>query len=88
MSNLKFLPEAWKDYVYWQEQDRKTLNKINKILNDISRNPFSGIGKPEQLKGNLAGWWSRRIDDKNRIVYRMPDNDNLEIAQCKGHYSD
>ena len=87
MSNIKFLPEAWAEYLYWQSQDRKILKKINKILNDISRNPYDGIGKPEQLKGILTGWWSRRIDSENRIVYQVPDEENIEIAQCKGHYN-
>jgi len=64
---------------------KKTLLKINKILQDISRNAFEGIGKPERLSGNLTGWWSRRIDDENRIVYRVQDN-NIEIAQCGSHY--
>ena len=60
---------AWDDYLYWQTQDKKTLKRINALIKDIKRNPFEGIGKPEPLKGNLSGWWSRRIDDTNRIVY-------------------
>jgi toxin YoeB len=64
-----FLPEAWADYIYWQGQDKKTLRKINQLLQDISRDNFVGIGKPEPLKGDMAGWWSRRIDDENRLVY-------------------
>lgn len=60
---------AWDDYLYWQTQDKKTLKRINALIKDIQRNPFEGIGKPEPLKGNLSGWWSRRIDDTNRIVY-------------------
>lgn len=78
---------AWKDYLYWQEQDRKTLKKINNIINDIKRSPFCGIGKPEPLKGNLSGYWSRRIDEVNRIVY-YEDNHIIYIIACKGHYDD
>ena len=87
MSNLVFLPEAWADYIYWQGQDKKTLRKINQLLQDISRGNFEGIGKPEPLKEDMAGWWSRRIDDENRLVYRIR-NSGIEIAQCKGHYRD
>lgn len=79
---------AWEDYLYWQSQDKKTLKKINKLLEDIERNGESiGIGKPEPLSGDLSGWWSRRIDEKNRSVYRIR-NDRLEILQCKSHYND
>jgi toxin YoeB len=78
---------AWDDYLYWQTQDRKTLNRINALVKDIERNGHDGIGKPEPLKGTLAGWWSRRIDDENRIVYRLK-GDAIEISQCRGHYSD
>lgn len=79
---------AWEDYLYWQSQDKKTLKKINKLLEDIERNGESiGIGKPEPLSGDLSGWWSRRVDEKNRIVYRIR-NDRLEILQCKSHYND
>ena len=87
MSNIVFLPEGWADYVYWQSQDKKTLRRINQILQDISRSNFEGIGKPEPLKGNMSGWWSRRIDDENRLVYRI-QSIGIEIAQCKGHYRD
>lgn len=78
--------EAWNDYLYWQGQDRKTLRRINQLIKDMDRNPFDGIGKPEPLKENLSGWWSRRIDETNRIVYRVKD-DKLEIAQCRCHYN-
>ena len=88
MSNLVFLPEGWEDYLYWQGQDKKTLRKINQLLQDISRSHFEGIGKPEPLRNNKTGWWSRRIDDANRLVYRIQDNGNIEIAQCRGHYDD
>jgi len=76
---------AWEDYLFWQTQDKKILRKINQLITDIERNGYSGIGKPEPLRGDLAGWWSRHIDDKNRIVYRLKDN-YVEISQCKGHY--
>ena len=73
--------------LYWQTQDRKTLKRINQLLQDIERNGYSGLGKPEPLKGDYSGWWSRRIDDCNRIVYRIRDG-VLEIVQCGGHYGD
>lgn len=88
MSNLVFLQEGWEDYVYWQGQDKKVLRRINQLLQDISRNAFEGLGKPEPLRGNMTGWWSRRIDDTNRLVYRVQGNNNIEIAQCRGHYGD
>jgi toxin YoeB len=78
---------AWDDYLYWQTQDRKTVKRINKLLQDIERNGYNGIGKPEPLKHELAGFWSVRIDDKNRIVFRI-ENDTIEIAQCGSHYRD
>jgi len=77
--------EAWADYLYWQSQDKKTLNRINALVKDIERNYFDGIGKPEPLKGNLNGFWSRRIDDTHRLVYRI-NGDILEILSCRGHY--
>lgn len=79
--------EAWEDYVYWQTQDRKTLKRINQLIQDISRNGYDGIWKPEPLKGDFSGWWSRRIDDVNRLVYRI-NNKQIEIAQCRTHYND
>lgn len=79
--------EAWEDYTYWQTQDKKTLKRINTLLKDIERDNFDGIGKPEPLKGELSGFWSRRIDDVNRLVYRICDG-VLEILSCKGHYDD
>ncbi len=78
---------AWQDYLEWQQQDKKTLKRINTLIKDIQRNTFEGIGKPEALKGNLSGFWSRRIDEKNRIVYCQKD-DFIIIASCKGHYED
>jgi toxin YoeB len=73
------------DYLYWQRQDRKTLKRINTLINDTLRQPFSGIGKPEPLRENLAGFWSRRIDDTNRLVYAV-DDDHLTIIACRYHY--
>ena len=78
---------AFAEYLYWQSQDKKTLKRINALLKDISRSPYEGIGKPEGLKENLSGYWSRRIDDVNRLVYRI-ENDLIEVYQCKGHYDD
>ena len=78
---------AWADYLYWQSQDKKTLKRINSLIKDIERNPLEGIGKPEPLKGDLSGFWSRRIDEHNRLVYRIVGED-CQIAQCRGHYSD
>lgn len=76
---------AWEEYVAWQEKDPAMLKRINMLLKEVSRDPFKGIGKPEPLKGDLSGWWSRRIDDKNRLIYRVK-NGVLEIAQCGTHY--
>ncbi len=78
---------AWEDYLYWQGQDRKTLRRINQIIRDIDRNGHVGIGKPEPLKHDRQGYWSRRIDDANRFVYRICDN-RIEIVQCRAHYDD
>lgn len=77
---------AWEDYLYWQSQDKKTLRCINQLIQDAQRNPFSGIGKPEPLK-NHNGYWSRRIDETNRLVYKQ-EGDSLIIAACRGHYHD
>ncbi|MBQ9377359.1 MAG: Txe/YoeB family addiction module toxin [Schwartzia sp.] len=79
--------EAWEDYLHWQTQDKKTLQKINRLIKDIERNGYAGIGKPEPLKGDLAGFWSVRIDAKNRIVFRIC-GEQLEIWQCGSHYRD
>lgn len=84
---LTFSRDAWEDYPYWQTQDKKTLRRINQLLQDIQRNGFEGIGKPEPLKGDLSGWWSRRINDANRLVYRITD-ENVEIMSCRSHYDD
>lgn len=82
-----WLDEAWEEYLQWQTRDKKTLKRINKLLTDIDRNGYQSIGKPEPLSGNLAGYWSVRIDEKNRIVFRI-DKDSIEIVQCGTHYRD
>lgn len=83
---LKWDESAWEDYLYWQTQDKRTLKRINALLTDCMRSPFEGIGKPEPLK-HRSGYWSRRIDEKNRIVYKV-DGDSLVIAAVRGHYDD
>jgi len=84
-SRLVWTKAAWEDYVYWQTQDRKTLRRINQLIKDASRSPESGIGKPEPLRENLSGLWSRRIDEVNRLVY-LVDGDDLVILTCRYHY--
>ena len=79
--------EAWDDYLYWLTQDRKTLRRINALIRDIERGSFDGIGSPEPLKGDLSGFWSQRIDQTNRLVYRVSGG-VLEILSCRGHYDD
>ena len=76
---------AWAEYLYWQGQDKRTLKRINALIRDIQRDAYDGIGKPEPLSEKLSGWWSRRIDEANRIVYREKDG-AIVIASCKGHY--
>ena len=83
---LAWMDDAWDDYLYWQGQDQKTLKRINKLITETIRDPFEGIGKPEQLKENLTGFWSRRIDDNNRLVY-VVDDSYLTIIACRYHYS-
>ncbi len=82
---IVFADAAWDDYLYWQQNDRKMVDKINKIIKEIKREPFSGIGKPEPLKHALSGFWSRRITDEHRIVYAI-EKDALLIAQLRYHY--
>ena len=82
---LSFSDDAWEDYLYWQQNDKKILKKINKIIKEIQREPFKGIGEPEPLKYNWSGYWSRRITIEHRLVYKIID-DNLMIAQCRYHY--
>lgn len=85
--NIVFTQIAWEEYMSWQMEDKKTLKRINQLLEDIMRNGNKGIGKPERLKGDLSEYWSRRIDDKNRIVYKI-SKESIEVVQCKTHYSD
>ena len=82
---LVFSDEAWEDYLYWQKQDRKMVERINKLIQEVKRDPFSGVGKPEPLKHALAGFWSRRITDEHRIVYRV-EGDSMQIAHLRYHY--
>lgn len=82
-----FTANAWDDYTYWQHQDRKTLKRLNLLIGAAVREPFSGIGKPEPLVGNYSGLWSRRIDEKNRLVYAADDR-NLSVIACRFHYDD
>jgi toxin YoeB len=80
-----FSSSAWNDYLYWQTQDKKTLRKLNELIKSIDRDPFSGIGKPEPLREDLSGKWSRRIDEKNRIIYSI-DETTIYIFSCKDHF--
>jgi len=82
---LCWTDQAWSDYLYWQTQDKKTLKRINKLIADAKRSPFEGIGKPEPLKENLSGFWSRRIDDTHRLVYAV-DEPSITILSCRYHY--
>lgn len=82
---LAWTDDSWSDYVYWQGQDKKTLRRINKLITDTKRSPFEGIGKPEPLKENLSGFWSRRIDESNRLVYAVSDS-NITVISCRYHY--
>jgi toxin YoeB len=85
--SLSFMPQAWDDYLFWQTQDKKTLKRINQLLQAIVRNSSSGIGKPEPLRNDKAGYWSRRIDDANRIVYKETEV-SIVIISCRHHYND
>ena len=82
---IKFQEDAWSDYIYWQQHDKDKLKRINSLIEDIRRYPYHGIGKPEPLKHNLAGYWSRRINEEHRLVYRIIDN-SIVIIQCRYHY--
>ncbi|MBS0431493.1 MAG: Txe/YoeB family addiction module toxin [Proteobacteria bacterium] len=86
MRSVKFDPLAWDQYLYWQGQDRKTLDRINTLIRECQRDPFRGIGKPEPLREKLSGCWSRRIDDTHRLVYRIVGNE-LQVIACRYHYS-
>ncbi|WP_295392948.1 Txe/YoeB family addiction module toxin [uncultured Thiodictyon sp.] len=85
MRAIRLVPDAWEAYLYWQRQDKKTLRRINALIEDAAREPFAGLGKPEPLRGNLSGYWSRRIDDTHRLVYRATDEELVVIA-CRFHY--
>ena len=80
-----FTELSWEDYLYWQKNDKQKLKRINELLRDISRNPYDGIGKPEALKFNYAGFWSRRIDEEHRLIYRVVDYE-IQIVKCRFHY--
>lgn len=82
---LTFSDEAWEDYLYWQDTDRSMLRRINKLIKDVRRSPYEGIGKPEPLKHQLAGWWSRRIDSEHRFLYRAKEQ-AIEISNLRNHY--
>ena len=85
--NKKFSDSAFENYLYWQTQDKKTLKRINNLLKDIDRNGYNCIGKPEPLRGELSGWWSVRIDEKNRLIFKI-ENEVVEITQCGTHYGE
>jgi toxin YoeB len=83
--SIRFTPSAWADYTYWQGQDKRTLKRINLLIEAAAREPFTGIGKPEPLVSNLTGYWSRRIDDRHRLVYAVDDSD-IDVIACRFHY--
>jgi len=80
-----FVDESWEDYLYWQKVDKKMVKRINALIKDISRQPYAGIGKPEPLKHNYRGYWSRRIDEEHRLIYQVND-DEIRIVKCRFHY--
>jgi toxin YoeB len=82
---IAFSENGWSQYLYWQNHDKKMIKRINQLVKDIERNGNTGIGKPEPLRENFSGWWSRRIDEKNRLIYRIR-RDTIEISQCREHY--
>ena len=84
---INFTETGWADYLYWQTQDKKTMKRINQLIRDIERNGYEGIGKPEPLRSDFSGCWSRRIDDVHRLIYQICDG-RIEIYQCRGHYRD
>lgn len=89
MADFTFTEKGWNHYLYWQTQDQKTLKKVNQLINDIKRNgALRGIGKPELLKHDKSGLYSRRVDESNRLVYSIDDKHNIKIVSCKGHYQD
>ena len=88
IDSVSFTMDGLEDYIFWQTVNKRTLKKINQLIRDIVRNGHSGIGKPEQLKGDMSGYWSREIDEKNRLLYRILDDGRVEIIQCRSHYRD
>jgi toxin YoeB len=88
MGNISFTEKAWEDYLYWRTQDKKTLKRINQLIKDIERCGYDGVGKPEPLRGNLSGYWSRRIDEINRLVYRIGENNFIEISGLRTRYNE
>ena len=84
--HVSFTAKAFGEYQDWQTQDKKITVKINKLINDIMRHPYQGLGKPEALKNDLQGYWSRRIDDEHRLIYRVVNDEEIRITQCRGHY--
>lgn len=82
---ISFQPQAWDDFLYWQRTDKKLFKRLTALIKDIQRHPFEGIGKPEPLKGDLSGYWSRRIDKEHRLIYAV-DTDMITLIQCRGHY--
>jgi toxin YoeB len=88
---LLWTEQAWRDYLTWQETDKQIVGKVNRLLGDVRRNPYTGLGKPEPLRGNLSGWWSRRITGDHRLIYRIirkGEDQRMEIVACRYHYGD
>ena len=88
IDNVGFTLDGWDEYTAWQAEDKRVIKKINSLIKDIIRNGNTGLGHPEPLKGDLSGFWSREIDEKNRLTYKILENGNVLIAHCKGHYGD
>ena len=88
IDSVSFTLDGWDEYTEWQNEDKRKIKKINTLVKDIIRNGNTGVGHPEPLKGDLSGYWSREIDEKNRLIYKLLENGNVLIAHCKGHYGD
>ena len=88
IDKISFTTHGLEDYIYWQTNDKRILKKMNQLIKDILRNGNNGLGNPEPLKGNVSGYWSREIDAKNRLIYRLSEDNSIEIIQCRGHYND
>jgi len=88
IDNVSFTLDGWEEYIAWQSEDKRIIKKINQLIKDIIRNGNTGIGHPEPLKHELSGYWSREIDEKNRLTYKILDNGNVLVTHCKGHYKD